>query len=121
MTFNWTVSAKQGQPAIGFVFECKSNDANVPVLALVYCYPNINQFGNNKIANVTVFWQGTKTKVTKSFFHEVLADIGEIIKNDEINLFDGNSLPFDLMMTNQYFVKELPDVTYFTHGDYKVI
>lgn len=121
MNFKWTVSKKQGQSGIGFVFECKAIDANIPVSALVYCFPNLNQFGNNKIANVTIFWQGTKTEVTDVFFHWVLDDIGEIIKNDEINLFDGNSLPFDLMMTNQYFVKELPDVTYFTHGDYKVI
>ena len=120
MNYKWNVSKHEGQAAIGYVFSCETIAENIPVMAMINCFPKVNQFGNNKIASIVIFWECNKDKVTDGLFHWVMDDVGEIIKNNECCLFDNSLQKFDSMMSQHYFVEKLPKLTYFTHGDYAV-
>ena len=120
MDYKWSVKKIEGQPAIGYNFICETIANNIPIMAIIYCFPKLNQFGNYKIATVTVFWECTKTDITDDFFHGVLDDIGEIIQGRDDLVFDESLNPIKIMLTQQYFCKKLPNLGYFTHGDYYI-
>jgi len=120
MDYEWIVKKIEGQPAIGYEFICESKTNNIPVMAAIYCFPKLDQFGSHKIATVTIFWECNKSDITDGFFHWVLDDIGQIIKDKEKSIFDESLNPIEIMLTQQFFCKKLPNVEYFTHGDYYI-
>lgn len=120
MDYNWTIEKENGQPDIGYVFKCTTNADGIQILATVYCFPKLDQFANNKIASVSVFWECEKEKITDGFFHWIMNDIYEIIKCNENSLFDKSLNPLDMAMTQHFFVPKLPNLQYFTHGDYAI-
>ena len=42
----------------------------------------------------------------------------ELIKENEKNLFDSELKNIELIMSQQFFCEKLPEIEYFTHGDY---
>ena len=121
MNHNWEIGESEGQPMKGYTFVCASTVENIAVSATVYCFPNLNEFGNNKIAAVTVFWQCDKQHITDGVFHSVMDDIGEIIKNDADKLFDYKlSSDFKLMMSQHFYVEKLPNLNLYDFGDYSI-
>lgn len=121
MTYEWQIGSVDGEPMIGFSFTCSTNVDNIAVSATVYCYPNLNEFGNNKIAAVSVFWQCNKQRITDGVYHSVMEDIGEIIKNNAYRLFDYKlSSVFKLMMSQHFCCDKIPNLQQFTFGDYTI-
>lgn len=121
MNYNWKIGEYEGQPMIGYTFVCASEVENIAVSATIYCFPNLNEFGTNKIAAVTVFWQCDKQQITDGIFHAVMEDIGEIIKNDANTLFDYKlSSVFKLMMSQHFCVEQLPNLNLYDFGDYTI-
>ena len=121
MNNEWKKGTIEGQPMTGFSFMCSTIVNDIAVSATVYCYPNLNEFGNNKIAAVSVFWQCDKQRITDGVFHSVMDDIGEIIKNDAHRLFDYKlSNAFKLMMSQHFYCDKLPNIQQFTFGDYTI-
>lgn len=120
MDYEWSVKKIEGQPAIGYNFICETKANDIPIMAAICSLPKLDQFGSNKIATVTVFWKCKKSDITDGFFHWVLNDIGEIIKEKEMTIFDGSLNPIEIMFTQQFFCNNLPNLQYFTHGDYYI-
>ena len=65
-----------------------------------------------------IFWNCKKSEITDGFFHWVMDDIGELIKENEKNLFDSELKNIELIMSQQFFCEKLPEIEYFTRGDY---
>lgn len=123
MDYNWILKKQSGQPALGYHRIYETNAEGVPILVTIYCLPKLDVLGNKKIATVTVFWGCKEGHITDGFFHLVCNDIGELIKNDEKQLFD-NSIPEDIevMFTEHYYSnnEQLPNIEFFTCGDYHI-
>ena len=45
-----------------------------------------------------IFWNCKKSEITDGFFHWVMDDIGELIKENEKNLFDSELKNTELIM-----------------------
>ena len=123
MDYNWTLKKQSGQPALGYHRIYETNAEEVPVLVTIYCLPKLDVLGNKKIATVSVFWGCNEGRITDGFFHWVCNDIGELIKNDEKQLFD-NSIPEDIevMFTEHYYFEDgkIPSFKFLSHGDYYI-
>lgn len=120
MDYEWNLKAKNGQPAIGYQLIYETIADGIPILTTIYCFPKLDQFGNNKIASVSVFWNCDENDITDGFFHWVLDDIGDLIKANENTLFDSQLNKIEIMFTQQFYCKTLPNIDYFTHGDYYI-
>ena len=118
MNYKWNVKKIEGQPAIGYEFICEAIANDIPVLSTIYCFPKQDEFGNHKIATVTIFWECERKDISDGFFHWVLDDIGQVIKEKENKLFDISLDNIEIMLTQQFFCKKIPELEYFTHGDY---
>lgn len=118
MEYEWKLKTKAGQPAIGYQLVYETVAKNIPILVTIYCFPKLNEFGDNKIASTVIFWNCKKSGITDGFIHWVMDDIGELIKENEKNLFDSELKNIELIMSQQFFCEKLPEIEYFTHGDY---
>jgi hypothetical protein len=57
------------------------------------------------LTTVTIFWECIKSDVTDGFFHWVLEDIGQLIKENEKSMFDESLNPIEILFTQQFFCK----------------
>ncbi len=118
MDYKWNKVINAGQKAIGYIDIYETNAKGIDIRAIVNFYPNIEQFGDNRICNTTILYSCSKSDITDAFFHFINDDIIKLIQGEETEKFDSTTKKFELMMTQQFFVKELPEMDYFTHGDY---
>lgn len=120
MNYIWNVKKIDGRPTIWCAFICETISNNVSVMVIIYCFPKLNQFRDHKIVTVIVFWECTKTDIIDDLFHRVLDDIGKIIKERNGLIFDESLNQFEIILTQQYFCKNLSSLEYFQHGDYYI-
>jgi hypothetical protein len=76
----------------------------------------------SKNATITLFCECEKSRLTKVFFHSLLDDLTEIVKNNENTKFQhstGKKLEYSIAQV--FTMKELPDIEYVSHGDYAIL
>lgn len=122
MEYEWKKTLAEGQEPIGYIeiYEtiAKNDEKNINIRTIINYYPKLNEFSNNKICNVTIFYACEKKDITDSFFHWISDDICELISNQENTKYESGMNNFKTMFTQHFFGKKLPDMEYFTHGDY---
>jgi len=118
MENKWNKDLDEGQPAIGFVEIYSTTVYEMPLKAIINYFPQLLDDNNKRNVSVTVFIVGTKEKITKSIFYEIMNDIGEIIKSSEPLKYSKDSNSISYMMIQSFFVNKLPDLRYYTHGDF---
>lgn len=122
MDYDWIKILDEGQRPIGYIEVYETTAENdIKIRAIITYYPDLNQFSKNRICNVTILFVCEKKDITDGFWHWVLDDITELISNQEEMKFDKEMKKFETMFTQQFFVKELPEMIYFTHGDYSKV
>jgi len=120
MNYNWKKLIEEGQKTIGFLEVYETNVENIKIKAIINYLSNLDQFSNNKICNVTIIYACEKQDITDGIFHCVSDDICELITDQENIKFNKVLNKFETMFTQHFFLKELPKMTYFTHGDYSI-
>jgi len=120
MENSWVKELEEGQYAIGFVEVYSTKVNGMPLKAIINYFPQLLDDNNKRNISVTVFIVGNKEKITKSLFYEMMNDIGEIVKNSEPLKFNKESPSIPYMITQSFFVEKLPELKYYTHGDFDI-
>jgi len=120
MNFSWNKIEEYGQPASGFLEMYKSDTGNRgKILAIINSFPQLPFSNYEKHVTITIFFDGIKALITDGFFHWVLDDLSDIIKGNEPHFFqEKTDKKLEHSQVQFYFVSKLPDLEYFTHGDY---
>ena len=123
MDYIWSKIEEHGQPAIGFIEIYKSDtDGKANILAIINYFPQLPFSDYEKHATITLYYEGTKNSITDGFFHWILDDLSEIIRNNEDKNFSQKTEKrIEHSQIQFYIVDKLPDLTYYTHGDYAII
>jgi len=118
MNYEWTRTLEKGQRSKGYIEIYETIAQNINIRAIINYYPKLNEFSNNKICNVTIFYTCEKKDITDGFFHWISDDICELISKQENLKYESGMNNFKTMFTQHFIVKKLPDMEYFSHGDY---
>lgn len=94
---------------------------SLEVRAIIGYFPDLNQLSKNKICNVTILYCGNKDELTKGVFYSISDDITKLIQKHEDIKFKPTMKNFEFMMTQHFFVEEIPDLTFHTHGTFSVM
>ena len=121
MNFDWQRKLKRGQVATGFIEIFETNSKNVNIRAIINYFPQFDQFDKNKICSVIVFYECSKIEISDGFFHWINDDIIDLIKENESEYYSKDLNNFEFMMLQNYLCKKLPEIEYFSHGDYSAI
>lgn len=105
---------------VGYTDVLEASLGSLKVRAIIGYFPDLNQLSKNKICNVTFFYCGNKNELTSGVFHSISDDITELIQNDEDVKFKPAMNKFEFMMTQHFFVEEIPDLRFYSHGTYIV-
>lgn len=119
MTFEWLLKEHHGQYSVGFreVYETKESE-EVSCMAILYYYPQLDSTNNKKIIHLTLFFVGSKQDLSDGLFHWIHDDICELVKIKEGDYYRVSGNPFSIIYSEVCFLKELPILEYYTHGDY---
>jgi hypothetical protein len=122
MNYRWEKIEGHGQSAIGFLEIYKSEiDNQASILAVINYLPQLPFSNYEKNATITLFYEGTVGSITDGYFHWILDDLSEIIRNNENKMFPNKTdKKIECSMVQFYTVSKLPELNYFTHGDYAV-
>jgi len=118
MNYSWQKTLSKGQKEIGYIEIYETVANNISIRAIISYFPNLNQFNNNKICSVSIAYSCKNSDVTSGFFHSINNDITQLIQSNEDICFESTMNKFEFMMTQQFFVKKLPELEYYTHGDF---
>jgi hypothetical protein len=121
MTYKWRLKEYHGQPSTGFheVYE-STGEWEESYLALINYLPNIDSVTNERIVHATLFIANSGHKITDGKFHWIHDDIGNLIKENKSTYFGEEISSPSTFFTEIYFVDELPNINYYTHGDFGI-
>lgn len=121
MTYEWHLKEKHGQLSTGFheVYESE-DEIEESYLALINYLPQIDSINDKRIVHVTLFIANSKHKLSDGKFHWLHDDIGNLIKEKESTYFREESASLSIFFTEIFFVNELPNIEYYSHGDYGI-
>ena len=86
----------------------KSNHSQNHVLSII-SYPPECISGS---VNICLYFKGVKEAITDGYFHWIMNDLADLAMQN----YSGEK-PF---FTQTFIVSELPDISYFTHGDFSI-
>ena len=118
MNYEWDNIVSEGQPGEGYCDVYNAIVDSISVRIIVSYFPNLKQFNKNKVCSVTAFYACHKKEITSGKFHWIMDDVVELIQEVESERYEPSMSKFNVMMTQHFFVKEMPDMEYSTHGTY---
>jgi hypothetical protein len=123
MDYTWNLIDEQGQPPIGFIEMYESpTDGRAKILAIINYFPQLPDSNYEKEATITLFYEGAKETITDGYFHWILNDLSEMITiNEDKRYPQKTSKKIEYSQIQFYIVEKLPQLKYYTHGDYAII
>ena len=121
MIYEWQLRETHGQPSTGFheVYESEGERAE-SYLVLINYLPQLDSITNKRVVHAALFIANSDQKITDGKFHWINDDIGTLIKEKESTYFKKESASPSTFFVEIHFVDELPNIKYYSHGDYGI-
>jgi len=122
MIYKWNLKEQHGQLSIGFheVYEAEGERAE-SYLVLINYLPQLDSINNERVVHTTLFIANSDHKITDGKLHWIHDDLGALIKEKESTYFEKESAPPSIFFTEIHFVEEIPNIKYYSHGDYGIL
>ena len=108
----------EGQKAIGYIEKYAAVVEGMPIQAIVNYLPEFPSRGKQREAHLTLIVEGVREQITDGLFHRILDDLTDMLVSKQTDFYRDDTVPLKYAFTQWFLVETMPDIQYFTHGEY---